>query len=322
MENKKPTENMNALRRDIKRAKLFAIQHLTRRVKMLKNKRGTAQQLEKNTRKAARFEDELEHIKELNIDEVIIKIKDKDLDVSAMDDDIKERAIARLLSSKPIQDYLSKQSQSNNSHKRQKCNNPKECLSQTELDESEITRKTKEIEPEEENPNSSPLQSYSASDNDSSLSENEEITLQRTPTSFFVESLSSVKDHNTTKQAKNTRQKKEKTSSSESRIAMKTQKERKKSSNRMGQRARQRLWKEQYGKKANHFKSNDKNTNPKQDRKKAERKTSTKGNKRKDNSVDETLNHPSWEASKRRKMQQNISKTKFQGQKITFDDSD
>ncbi len=46
------------------------------------------------------------------------------------------------------------------------------------------------------------------------------------------------------------------------------------------------------------------------------------GVKRKQNSGEETASHPSWEASKRRKLQQNISQTKFQGQKITFDDSD
>jgi hypothetical protein len=46
------------------------------------------------------------------------------------------------------------------------------------------------------------------------------------------------------------------------------------------------------------------------------------GVKRQRESVEEEASHPSWEASKRRKLQQNISETKFQGQKITFDDSD
>ena len=46
------------------------------------------------------------------------------------------------------------------------------------------------------------------------------------------------------------------------------------------------------------------------------------GVKRQPESVKEEASHPSWEASKRRKLQQNISETKFQGQKITFDDSE
>lgn len=44
--------------------------------------------------------------------------------------------------------------------------------------------------------------------------------------------------------------------------------------------------------------------------------------KRKEVKNDLSTNHPSWEASKRRKLQHNISEVKFQGQKITFDDSD
>ncbi|CAB3992146.1 Hypothetical predicted protein [Paramuricea clavata] len=329
MDDENLSRNTKALRRDIKRAKIFAVQHLTRRIKMLKNKRGTEQQVEKNTRKATRFYEELEYIKELDIDTVIKKIQNKDSSDSMVvtAEEVEQRALDRLISSKPIQDHL-KLSNTTCAKIQSSLNDPavrsaKKAKTKLKLKQENLTIPTI--------PTSIPS---SASDNDSCQSDNE-IELERTPSSFFVQSLSSVKkrDPHSTRQNGKPGKQKENNLNNKSRSNKKPQKERKKSSNRMGQRARQRVWKEQYGKKANHVKSSDKMAKPKQDKtrkklmtnanqKRRQETNMNKGAKRKGNSVEETASHPSWEASKRRKLQQNISQTKFQGQKITFDDSD
>ena len=310
--------NTKALQRDIKRAKLFAIQHLTRRIKMLKTKRGTEQQVEKNTRKVARFEEELEYLKELNIDIVIKKIQNKDFTDATVAAEIQRHALDRLISSKPIRGHL--QQAKTTSTKRQSSKN-----------DQDFSEKSSKLQPNQEHfiqANISPRSSVS--DNDPVLSD---AKLERSPTSFFIGSLSMGKkrEQPKTKRNRQSEKLKENNLNSELRNDKKPQKERKKSSNRMGQRARQRLWKEQYGKKAKHIKASDKTAKPKY---KTREKLTTNGNKnlkkesktnkgvkRKPESV-EKASHPSWEASKRRKLQQNISETKFQGQKITFNDSD
>ena len=319
MDTENLSANTKALQKDIKRAKLFAIQHLTRRIKMLKNKRGTEQQVEKNTRKAARFEEELEYLKELNINIVIKKIQDKDFTDSTVAAKIQQRALDRLISSKPIQGHL--QQAKSTYTKRQSSKNDRD-----------FSMKSSKLQPKQEyfiQANISPPSS--ASDNDSILSD---VELERIPTSFFVGSLSTGKkrEQPRTKRNRQCETQKENNLNSKLRNDKKPQKERKKSSNRMGQRARQRLWKEQYGKRAKHIKTSDKTGKPKYktrekvttngDQKLTKESKTNKGVKKQAESVKEEASHPSWEASKRRKLQQNISETKFQGQKITFDDSD
>jgi hypothetical protein len=52
----------------VKRAKVFVIRKLTRRIKLLKDKRGTEQQVKKNKRKAYRLRNDIDVIKDIDLD--------------------------------------------------------------------------------------------------------------------------------------------------------------------------------------------------------------------------------------------------------------
>ena len=89
--------------------------------------------------------------------------------------------------------------------------------------------------------------------------------------------------------------------------------------NRRGQRARQQMWEKIHGKSAKHLhKNNIKPKEYKEDRKQTSKVKGRHSVKRK--SDNESL-HPSWEAVKRKRLQETV-KVEFKGQKIKFDDSD
>lgn len=300
-------------RRDLKRAKVFAIHYLTRRIRLLRHKRGTEQQIEKNTRKAERFQEEIECIKDLDVNIVLKKIQDQVPDISDKtkdgSQDVKERALARLMSSKPIQNRLK-----DTTDKKDISSQPNtvDVLSNTKTRQTNGKRKWKSKN--KINPPSSKKETIASDDDavieafDNSGSSDEEIGVERTATSFFVESMASFS---------NEKDQKRKRSNNE----RKTSKETKKASNRLGQRSRQRRWKQRYGYLANHIKSND---DIKKTRKfenvKLDKKETKQAIKAKPKKVAAQSHHPSWEASKRRKLEQNISQTQFQGKKITFED--
>lgn len=91
--------------------------------------------------------------------------------------------------------------------------------------------------------------------------------------------------------------------------------------NRRGQRARQQMWEKIHGKRAKHLHKNNIIIKPKEKKEDRKQTSKVKGQhsvKRK--SDDESL-HPSWEAVKRKRLQETV-KAEFKGQKIKFDDSD
>eukprot|EP00731_Ephydatia_muelleri_P016237 Em0009g661a len=61
---------MLQVKRELRRAKLFEIQKLTKRARALEAKRGSETQVLKNKRKAQRCLEELEHIKEFDLSEL------------------------------------------------------------------------------------------------------------------------------------------------------------------------------------------------------------------------------------------------------------
>ncbi|XP_078347854.1 uncharacterized protein LOC144632972 [Oculina patagonica] len=90
--------------------------------------------------------------------------------------------------------------------------------------------------------------------------------------------------------------------------------------NRKGQRARQQMWEKVHGKTAKHLhkKKTELSSKERKEPKQLKNVQTQHSLKRKDD--DETL-HPSWEATKRRRLQETM-KVEFKGEKIRFDDSE
>ena len=70
-------KEIGGLKREIKRAKLFEVQRLVRRLRQLVNKKGSETQIKKNQRKVERFEKELEFLKDVGVDEIARRIASK-----------------------------------------------------------------------------------------------------------------------------------------------------------------------------------------------------------------------------------------------------
>lgn len=70
-------KEIGGLKREIKRAKLFEVQRLVRRLRQLANKKGSETQVKKNQRKVERFEKELEFLKDVGVDEIARRIASK-----------------------------------------------------------------------------------------------------------------------------------------------------------------------------------------------------------------------------------------------------
>lgn len=70
-------KEIGGLKREIKRAKLFEVQRLVRRLRQLANKKGSETQIKKNQRKVERFEKELEFLKDVGVDEIARRIASK-----------------------------------------------------------------------------------------------------------------------------------------------------------------------------------------------------------------------------------------------------
>lgn len=70
-------KEIGGLKREIKRAKLFEVQRLVRRLRQLANKKGSETQIKKNRRKVERFEKELEFLKDVGVDEIARRIASK-----------------------------------------------------------------------------------------------------------------------------------------------------------------------------------------------------------------------------------------------------
>lgn len=288
------------LKREFKKAKLFEVRRVVRRIRQLRNKKGTSTEVEKNHRKASRFEKELEFMKEAEVAEILIQISgsdNKDELVGREDRELRNRALQRIVSSVPIQRFLNKKDSSE---------------SNKELKKARIT------------PNKSPRLTRDTEERDEGLDSVSFEAPESKPknlASVFVTSMSSASissDQQVNAKARKKGKLKEKGKKS---------KEKNKVKNRMGQRGRQKVWENLYGREAKHLKKQKLQessletevipTSNKFLKKKSKQKLPPNAKQ----SVDEKL-HPSWQAMKKRKLEQSI-KVEFKGQKIKFgDDSD
>ena len=90
--------------------------------------------------------------------------------------------------------------------------------------------------------------------------------------------------------------------------------------NRKGQRARQQMWEKVHGKSAKHLHKKKTELSSKEGKEPRKQKNVKTQHSLKRKGHDERL-HPSWEATKRRRLQE-TQKVEFKGQKIRFDDSE
>lgn len=117
----KPKE-LKDLKREIKRAKLFEVQRHVRRIKQLKERKGSDANLKANHKKAERFVKELEFLKDADVEEIIgivtkrywqdglENVKNELVDPI----DLKKRALDRIINSKSLQQFLQKRETTNN----------------------------------------------------------------------------------------------------------------------------------------------------------------------------------------------------------------
>lgn len=119
-------KKISSLKREIKRAKLFEVQRLVRRLRQLAIKKGTETQRKKNQRKVERLEKELEFLKDVEVNEIVRRItsnegegdeknvagEDRGED-SRVDMDLQKRALDRIINSTKLQKFLYKVDASN-----------------------------------------------------------------------------------------------------------------------------------------------------------------------------------------------------------------
>ena len=116
------SKEISGLKREIKRAKLFEVQRLVRRIRQLAYKKGTETQIKKNQRKIERFEKELEFLKDAEVDEIAVRINRNEsgdrhmhenvaYDVDLFEDqhgdiDLQKRALNRIINSGKLQKFV------------------------------------------------------------------------------------------------------------------------------------------------------------------------------------------------------------------------
>lgn len=347
----------------VKKGRVFEIRRITRKIQLLKKKKGTEQELLKNERKIVRFLADVEILKNINIDSLCEKcasfIEEKfqfmiheqdqsseDLkwlklltDNSSLDDDIS--LILKLLSLKgvstkfevdisnlfknrvhlfnkvhgsdesgqdrdKIEERIEDGSSAENQQKR-KVGKIKRKLIEIDCNGKEVMEEHFEIKKK-----SSKLKSDVKLNVAKNLSQPAKKGRNCKPTVNKTKNDSSL-DQSELKVKK---------------FKEKLVKMRNKHGNRLGQRARQELWEKMYGKDAAHVKKGAKSR--RDDKRKKERvnknkfrsqkNSDDKSEQSKDKSVsniEENL-HPSWQAKKFQKQQNQI--VPFEGSKIKFDD--
>ena len=323
---------LNLLKREIKRAKLFEIQRVVRRIKQLAIKKGTESQLQKNRRKVERFEKELEFIKNATFDEISRSIsRSQNLPVSSKDPvkeqlnmpdefvesdrkgDLYDKAIGRIINSKTLQaflknaseegsNFLAKNVASKKEHKtasKMKNRYKKAALSATKdilLVKSELHSQVLHESREKD----SSLVGPSNSDKEEESFHGKVLHTGNTNDvgSCFISKLSVPKPGKSKAKIKDGLRRGKNTEKGKQ--------------NRMGQRARQKMYEKIHGKNAKHLqktKSASENGN-KSPIKFHELKTS-------DKKVD--VLHPSWEATRKRRLLESAN-IEFKGKKIRFNE--
>ena len=358
-------KEISGLKREAKRAKLFEIQRLVRRIRQLANKKGTEAQVKKNQRKVERFEKEMEFLKDVEVAEIISRIKskeededghvDQELEVSQENIDLQKRAIDRIINSTKLQEFLEKiaaeekdseeaeqrnrdadavpkkRQRKNVKDKRAKSFASSELQAKEEYEDNSSsdekvlrqqktskqkatmnTSLTSGINPdvEEFEDDNAHLSSSDFSESDVGEGNDDISSLGLKPKgleSCFVQTMSSLK--------KETSDRKSKQGKEKGKEAHKKEKK-----NRKGQRARQQMWEKIHGKTAKHLnkKKTELSSKESKEPKKQKNVKTQPSLKRKD---DNQMLHPSWEATKRRRLQES-AKVEFKGEKIRFDDSE
>ena len=363
-------KEIRGLLREVKRARLFEIQRLVRRIRQLAHKKGTDAQLKKNQRKIERFEKELEFLKDAEMASIIRKVtnkKDKDSreidevieDLTHADIDLRNRALDRIINSTTLQKYLEKLSASEEDslvaeqrkgsidaaratkalgkNVKLKTSSAKsiptrKSQQKEEYNDEGIRKKQKQQKAKQRkgtmsnnltsviNPNIRPAELKEDENyvilpgSDYSESEFEDAdaddisSLEIKPKgldSCFVQTMSGLEKESLEAKSKQSREK--------GKVANKKGKK-----NRKGQRARQKTWEKVHGKSAKHLlkkkmELSSKETGGVKGGNAAKTQYSLK--RKSDN---ESL-HPSWEATKRRRLQETL-KVEFKGQRIRFDD--
>ncbi|KAJ7384399.1 hypothetical protein OS493_021810 [Desmophyllum pertusum] len=352
-------KDISGLKREVKRAKLFEIQRLVRRIRQLANKKGTEAQLNKNQRKVERFKKELEFLKDAAVAEIVRRITSKDgddeyqvieegVEDSQSDIDLQKRAVDKIMNSTKLKKFLERVSaakeDSSLAEKRSsdvKTPRLKKKQQKNEKQKATTTKRKPQPKEEDEEDRSSnaevqipqkqqkatkgkatmsnslvsdikpelkededyaflPSSEFSDSDVEEDIDDISSPELKRRGLeSCFVQTMSGLKEEGKEK-GKEVNKKGKK--------------------NRKGQRARQQMWEKVHGKTAKHLSKNKTELSSKEGRESKTRKNIKTQHSHKQKSDDETL-HPSWEATKRRRLQETM-KVEFKGQKIKFDDSE
>ena len=359
-------KEISGLSREVKRAKLFEIQRLVRRIRQLALKKGTEPQLKKNQRKIERFEKELEFLKDAEVAEIICKITNKeDKDGHEIDEVIEDsthadinlhnRALDRIINSTTLKTFLEKVSvdeedsakaeqrrsdidaagarptktqRMNVKLKTSSAKNSQAGKSRRKEYEDDgsidagIRKKLKQrkgmmgkslssdIKPEvkeDENYVSWPGSDYSESDSEGDA-DGHISPLERKSKgleSCFVQTMSGLE--------KESLKAKSKQGNEKGKVVNKKGKK-----NRKGQRARQQAWEKIHGKSAKHLLKKKVELSLKET-KGANKRNNAKTQHSLERKIDNESLHPSWEATKRRRLQETL-KVEFKGQRIRFDD--
>lgn len=368
-------KEIRGLLREVKRARLFEIQRLVRRIRQLAHKKGTDVQLKKNQRKIERFEKELEFLKDAEMASIIRKITNKeDKDSREIDEviedwthadiDLRNRALDRIINSKTLQKFLEKLSASEESsvvaeqrkgsidaaratralrknvklktssaksiptgksrqkeeyddkgsidagirkkQKQQKAKQRKDITSNTLTSVINPNIKPAELKEDE---NCAILPGSDCSESDFEDADADDISsLEIKPKgleSCFVQTMSGLEKESLVAKSKQGREK--------GKVVNKKGKK-----NRKGQRARQKTWEKVHGKNAKHLLKKKIELSSKETEGTKGHNVGKTQHSLKRKSDNESL-HPSWEATKRRRLQETL-KIEFKGQRIRFDD--
>lgn len=360
-------KEISGLKREVKRAKLFEIQRLVRRIRQLANKKGTEAQLKKNQRKVERFEKEMEFLKDVEVAEIIRRIRskeedhnghvDQELEVTQENIDLQKRAIDRIINSTKLREFLEKiaaeekdsvESEQRGKEadatpiKKKKRKNVKDktaksfassepqakeedegnsssdekVLRQQKASKQKPTMDTRlisgidpDLEEFEDDNAYSPSSDFSESDEGEDSDDISSLGLKpKGLESCFVETMSGLKKETSNGKSKQGKEKRKEAN-------------KKGKTNRKGQRARQQMWEKIHGKSAKHLHKNKTELSSKESKEPKKKQINEKTQhaiKRKD---DNEMLHPSWEATKRRRLQES-TKVEFKGEKIRFDDSE
>ena len=335
-------QETKAIKREVKKARIYEFRRLARRIQQLQHKKGTPAQIEKNKRKAERIHNQMEYLKNATADELvemILKITVKCVGSEKLDDTaaMENALVQRLINTKPMQAILTGGFDNTNSNtdkkpklkskpieakqkvnqainydkKRNKSANSitpiKEEVGQTQSVGKVVTQSCGKA--------SDSIPNDFSFDSDISISGDEIGGIghgqHKDLGSMFVGSMAMMAEGDV-KRTKSKGKRVEKKNKD-----MKT--------NRMGQRARRKQWMKQYGRDAKHLKPEQGKSKGSQ-RMGKQNKLANQDHKRPSTNKDSQppsqkgALHPSWEASKKKKLRE-TGLVPFEGKKIRFDDN-